>query len=450
MSDELMKMKIEKSKKKLAKGILFSLLMVSIMLVMPVCAEDNLEQQNIIGVTVANPIEVDVDAIVAKFDPTKVSDGVRIKDMSAYLSYWNKKMEWSLTEDQIQKYSQIIETTQISSVDKDTGEYVIDNMKKFNHEMGELIGLSSKEIESFISKQNEEMMLDFLSAQKTSGRDFGTSTAKAYVSPSSRSAPHATGKMVYAFIFVNFQTPSSDGHWTTAHINDAVNDGVVGVDAIRSQAPTSANAYSSVVYYQPVTVTGSNTGDNVNAWGVNGWMEKAVYALGYRNTNSDMRVTDELTRSLKSTYGADSVMLAFLTHDDKGAYALGQDQGFADRFAVSYWWVGSNLFGQPTRYDSKHVAYQHEALHEYGALDEYVGSSSYVGQMSILAVSPMRDMYSNTNHENSSSHVCSVMCTAMNNIFPNTGISTSSKKFIGWGDYDNDGVLDPFDSTPYG
>jgi hypothetical protein len=75
-------------------------------------------------------------------------------------------------------------------------------------------------------------------------------------------------------------------------------------------------------------------------------------------------------------------------------------------------------------------------------LDEYI-PNRYCGQASILAVDPMQQFYTNTNH---------VTCTgATNSVMRERGqtvISSSTKKFIGWGDHDNDGTLDPFDSTP--
>jgi hypothetical protein len=87
--------------------------------------------------------------------------------------------------------------------------------------------------------------------------------------------------------------------------------------------------------------------------------------------------------------------------------------------------------------------YEHEALHIYGALDEYAGSSTCNG-VSVLAVDPMQQFYTNTNHVScGSGSTTSVMRNP-----GETVISLSTKRFIGWGDHDNDGTLDPFDSSP--
>ena len=156
------------------------------------------------------------------------------------------------------------------------------------------------------------------------------------------------------------------------------------------------------------------------------------------DSNGDGRTTDDLARSIKSWSGANSVMLVYLTHDAMGGYAVGPNQGYADKLALSYWGVGSS-----GRFDSVPASYEHEALHLYGALDEYSGSS-YCGQTSILAVDPMDLFYSNTNHITCSGSTNSVM----RDPYSTSTISTSSRKFIGWGDHDSDGILDPVDSSP--
>eukprot|EP00825_Cyclidium_porcatum_P043645 TRINITY_DN623_c0_g1_i1.p2 TRINITY_DN623_c0_g1~~TRINITY_DN623_c0_g1_i1.p2 ORF type:complete len:224 (-),score=-3.09 TRINITY_DN623_c0_g1_i1:90-761(-) len=175
-----------------------------------------------------------------------------------------------------------------------------------------------------------------------------------------------------------------------------------------------------------------------STWGSSGWMERAAQNIGYSDSNGDGRYTDDMARALKSSTGADSVTLMFLTHDAFSGYAVGPDQGYADKSAIGYWLVGSG----GVHYFSTPFDYEHEALHLYGALDEYSGSS-YCGQASILAVDPMQQFYTNTNHISCSGSTTSVMRER-----GQTGISLSTKKFIGWGDHDNDGTLDPFDSSP--
>lgn len=79
----------------------------------------------------------------------------------------------------------------------------------------------------------------------------------------------------------------------------------------------------------------------------------------------------------------------------------------------------------------------------YGALDEYTGASA-CNAVSILAVDPMQQFYTNTNHISCPSG--SVSTVMRDNGVITIGLST--KKFIGWGDHDSDGTLDPMDSSP--
>ncbi len=106
---------------------------------------------------------------------------------------------------------------------------------------------------------------------------------------------------------------------------------------------------------------------------------------------------------------------------------------------VSYWGYNGEFF------DAVPGSYEHETVHIFGALDETLGSST-CGEYSIFAVSPMKEMYKNTNHENCAEWTNSVMRYYwLTNI-----ISSSSKKFIGWGDFDTDGIIDTLDNSPWG
>ena len=87
--------------------------------------------------------------------------------------------------------------------------------------------------------------------------------------------------------------------------------------------------------------------------------------------------------------------------------------------------------------------YEHEALHLYGTLDEYAGSSS-CNAVSVLAVYPMQQFSTSTNHISCTSG----STTSVMRDLGETVISLSTKRFIGWGEHDNDGTLDPFDNFP--
>jgi hypothetical protein len=180
-------------------------------------------------------------------------------------------------------------------------------------------------------------------------------------------------------------------------------------------------------------------------------MEQAAQQFGYGNSSPYQRYTDNFAYALKQApYNGDSVILVFLTHDDKGSTATGPDQGYADKVLVSYWGI------KPAgRFNSEPGTYEHEIVHAYGALDEYIGGNG-VGcnyWPSGLAVSPMYEMYKNTNYDTCPlSTKQGVMYYPYNDLFHIFWwqISGASRKWIGWGDYDNDGILDPLDNSPWG
>jgi hypothetical protein len=415
--------------------VLLALLLAAMAMVPCVSAVDNDEKANIIGVSVNAPDQLpnNLDSL-SKQEP---DDGVLIDNATSFLIFWNEKMNWGLSLQQIEDYSaKLDDQILVKYRDPSNENYSnIKNLDKFGDELGNLIGLSKEQSTAYVKAHREQRTLDFQTYDKT----FPESKYSILhaIDPSSQSAPFAHGTLYYLYILTDFQIPSSDGAWTTAHINDALSDAGSGTDSIRTQADSRAGVVNNGGYYT-VTVSGENTGDNAQAWGTSGWMERAAQNIGYSDSNGDGRTTDDMARSIKSWSGADSVMLLYLTHDDKGGYAIGPDQGFADKLALSYWGLGGG-----GRFNSVPGSYEHEGLHLYGALDEYTGSSS-CGQASILAVDPMHQFYTNTNHISCSGSTNSVM----RDPYTTSTISLSSKRFIGWGDHDSDGTLDPDDSTP--
>ncbi len=420
-----------------ALGLLLVLALAGAVFVPGVSADDD-KNANIIGIDVPAPEAVDFSISESVSLSKKYDCEIIIKDLMTYLSYWNKKMEWGFSEEELVHYSQILEKKVLDNYyDKEHNYYPIKDLRVFSEEVSDILGLNTLQTAKFIQSQKEQLVKDYQNYHLDNFDE--ASYSRDYISPGSQSAPYACGKMYYLYIITDFQNPGSEGAWTTSDRTDALNDAYIGTNSIRQQAPSSANAVNSGGYYT-VTVSGANTGDNSDAWGQSGWMEEAAENIGYTDVNNDGRITDDLARSIKSWSDADSVILLYFTHDDWGAYAIGPDMGYADKTAISYW--GRTGSGSVPSIPG---SYEHESLHLYGALDEYTGAS-YCGQSSILAVSPMHDMYTNTNHMECASSTPSVMRYHSDT----SVISTSTKNFIGWGDYDNDGTIDPFDSTPWG
>ena len=389
-----------------------------------------------------------VCAVDEKNAPDEIDDGVIIEDPFTFLNDWNEHMKWGLSLEQIRGYSQNLEDQVLSKYyDTDNKYYHIKNLKKFSRELQDIIGISDDQASAFVIEYNAQMLLAWQKSEipywiKEGAGSLKISSALSIGGePGSQSAPSARGKLLYAIIFTNFNTPSSKGDWKNNDMKSAKSRLVLGLNEIKKQSDPKANVSTFIVYFT-VNVDAENIGDNRTAWALNGWMEQAAKNLGYPDTNQNGRYSDDMAEALKTISGADSVMLIYCTHDDKSSYAVGPDQGYADKAAVSFWTKG-NIGSQKDISPLGH--YEHEALHLFGALDEYEGPS-YCGQPSILAVTPMSEMYTNTNNWNCSNSYDSVMSDPI----ISSSINTSSKKFIGWGDYDGDEILDPDDSEPWG
>jgi hypothetical protein len=272
------------------------------------------------------------------------------------------------------------------------------------------------------------------------------------VPPSSQSAPYAIGKLHYRYIITDFTNPGPEhGSWNDADRIDAVNDAGYGTWEIEDQAPSNANVVNDGSWAHVTNVPGQNTGEFESTWGLNGWTEQAASQFGH-GTGSDGRYTTKLAEYMKSVSGADSVILVFFTHDNVGAGAVPSGNGYADRVGVSYW--GKNP--PYPDYNSEPGSYEHEIVHAYGTLDEYFGNPVIHPELtcnfwpSMMAVSPMYEMYKNSNHASCpSSTKRGVMYYPYYSDPYWSDLSTAAKNFIGWGDFDGDGILDPLESDPY-
>jgi len=420
--------------------VLLALLLAGMAIVPMVNAADTSDKANMVGVTVPAPESVDFSELKARHTEHS-EEAFILTDPVTFLTFWNNKLEWGLSQQQIETGVKKMEAGDLKKYWDDSEKYYeINNPEEFSRDLQRGLGITSEQAAIFVKAQKEQTRLDYQNYQAPSQSALSSLQKSSMVltaSPSTQSAPSATGYLYTVLIFTDFQIPSEEGAWRDSHKEDAWYDAWMGTNQIESQADSRAGVDNSVGTYS-VTVSGQNTGDNSNAWGSSGWMERAAQNLGYTDSNSDGRYTDDMARALKSYQGADSVMLMFATHDITRSYAVGPDQGYADKAAIGYWWMGSDSAVHfATQYH-----YEHEALHLYGALDEYEGQS-YCGQASSLAVDPMQQYYTNTNNFN-----CSVSTTSVMRDLGQTVISLSTKRFIGWGDHDNDGTLDPFDSSP--
>ena len=388
-----------------------------------------------------SPIKINVSD-----DP---DSGVEIQNVTEALIYWNERMEWKLSQKQIGDFSIAAENQILKNLTSTDGKwYHIKNLTKFDEDLGALIGLSDDQVSEFITEDRNQLAIDHMNYHKPYQTPEKSGTVFS-ITPGSQSAPYAQGRLYYLYIFTDFTIPSADGVWTPADRSDVEYDAGLGTLQIQNQAPSAANVVNDGGWV-PVSVTGQNFGSNdASTWGPDGWMEHAAQMIEGGNSGPYERPTENLAYNIGQDYNADSVILCFFTHDDKGSTATSPDQGYADKVLVSYWGIRAGGY----RFNSESGSYEHEIVHAYGALDEWGGNG--VGcnyQPSGLAVSPMYEMYKNTNFYTCPGATQSgVMFNPYNAfLYPWWQISQSSQRWIGWGDYDNDGIIDPLDPRPWG
>ena len=252
--------------------------------------------------------------------------------------------------------------------------------------------------------------------------------------PSDSSASFLTGKNVVARIYVN----DPNNTWDSDDRNTAWQQVSTAASQILNWAPSSANvSFIHVSFIATLGATPDYSSDNPDKR----WMEDVVYILGYPNTN-------EFAKAIKTTYNADHVIQLFLVHTDEISYALPYPFGeYGERACVFFYDV---CFIVCIRNDEG--PYKHETLHLYGACDEYYESECNFGcGQCQITYDYYRSLYLNSeNCEYCMSNPvpCVMRSGANNDHAMNDYICHYTRGQIGWGDYDGDNILDPFDLCP--
>ncbi|MBU7018650.1 MAG: hypothetical protein HXS44_14165 [Theionarchaea archaeon] len=252
--------------------------------------------------------------------------------------------------------------------------------------------------------------------------------------PSDSSAPFLTNRNVIARIYVN----DPDNTWTASDWDTAWQQVSTAASQIRNWAPSSANvSFTHVSFVATLDYTPDYSVDNPERK----WMEDAIRKLGFQST-------EEFARIMKTTYSADHVIQLFLPHTDGQSHAYAYPYaGYGERACVFFY---ASCFIVCIRNDEG--PYKHEALHLYGACDEYYESQCNFGCGECgLTYEHYKSLYSNSgNCEYCMSNPvpCVMRSGANDNHAMNDYICYYTRGQIGWGDYDGDGTLDPFDLCP--
>lgn len=147
------------------------------------------------------------------FDPDKISppsgeldDGIEIQNFTSYLVYWNERMDWGLSDKQINELTIKIENYSQKSLPKDGNYFHINNLTKFDEDIGAILGLTKDQIIKFTEEDKKQLELDHQNYHQPP-QDFRNAKTNVIPSegnlsllgfaPASQSAPYAIRKLYY-------------------------------------------------------------------------------------------------------------------------------------------------------------------------------------------------------------------------------------------------------------
>lgn len=363
-----------------------------------------------------------------------------VDDVSEYVETISNELDLNLSPEEIEQYAVTLASKYLPATGKisPTSSIKVNNYLEFQQNVIQTLGLN-------IIKRNEYLQLTSVSesfcdtdkVMKIINQSLPPVRDGDAADPSMQSAPYAYGKTAYIPIFINF-AGDVRGIWSYDDRETALENIELGIEVIQDRAPASADMEYIIDDYT-ISVSGVDDGKSEATWGEDGWMEEAAENLGFTSTSSsNQRSTEIMARYFENYYEADSVIFIYCIHDVGTSYALLPRRGYADSCVLYFWRSQFLLFKELNEGN----VYAHESLHLYGALDEYPTTQSTDGITSYMAVNPLNEWYTNTNHHNNPNHYHSIMCADGIYGVTNPVISQPTRNFIGWGDKDNDGIID--------
>jgi hypothetical protein len=194
-----------------------------------------------------NPLQIPSDRGLSQ----EPDDGIEIENISGILSYWNARLQWGFSHEQIIQNSSGAEEAILKNYPTSDGKWFhIKNLTKFDEELGRYVGLNNDQISRFILEDQKQLVIDrqnydsplLQSNDMLAGSDLSeTDHLLAMVLPGSQSAPYAAGTLYYLYIVTDFTSPGPYGSWVQTHIDDALSEAGYGTWEIENQAPGNAN-----------------------------------------------------------------------------------------------------------------------------------------------------------------------------------------------------------------
>ena len=262
--------------------------------------------------------------------------------------------------------------------------------------------------------------------------------AQAAVGTNDDTAHYLLGKTLIVQVFVD----TSDDRWTDADRQTAIGQLINAVNWLKGQSPQPSLVDFNVGKYYDVTVTRTIT----EAYGDFGWIDEAAASITPEDGDGDGVHTDSLVNYLRDRYHFNNTIVIYQPHMRGRSYAWRHEMTqILGSITVVYFRPPPPSL--PWQVNSEYV-YAHELLHVLGACDEYVEDGSCNQGIDCgLCDNPWIDQkYDNSNCELPSCPA-NLPCIMRH---PDTEHATCefTQGSIGWGDADNDGILDPLDTGP--
>lgn len=132
---------------------LLALLLVGVMTVLAISAGTNTVGTDVPAPTPTVPPD--------EKSPSLKDEGVIIDNTTVYLTYWNEKMKWEFSGEEIERYSRTLEEDVLARhYDADHDYYHIRDPGEFGEEIGPVLGLTQDQITDFVRSQREQLAID--------------------------------------------------------------------------------------------------------------------------------------------------------------------------------------------------------------------------------------------------------------------------------------------------
>lgn len=142
--------------------ILLALLLAGVIMVPVMSASDEeCESSTIIGIDVPVPEPTVVPSDETLQSLREKDDGVIIDDTIVYLTYWNERMKWNLSEEEIKSCSRDLEEeVLVRYYDEDHDYYHINDLDIFGEALGPVLGLNKEHVVAFVQTHREQLVID--------------------------------------------------------------------------------------------------------------------------------------------------------------------------------------------------------------------------------------------------------------------------------------------------